>query len=98
MSRDALRLRRMLTIAVPGLLEQDAHVFVQTHSARSLARYVDAPIQESSGLGIAVCVALSLARQTPLAPLLALGAGLAVDDRYTLAATPVTLVADRDVV
>ena len=87
----------MLTLAVPGLLGHGA-AFTASRSAHALARYADPPTQERQGLGVALCSALSLSRATPLAPLCALGAGLSVDDMYVMAATPVTLVADRDIV
>jgi len=87
----------MLTLTVPGLLGHGA-AFTATRSAHALARYAGAPTQERQGLGAALCSALSLPPATPLAPLCALGAGLSVDDGYVMAATPVTLVADRDIV
>ena len=88
----------MLTMTVPGLLGRDAHAFATTRAARALSRYVDSSTQEREGIGSALCVALSLERRTPVAALRALGAGLDVDDRYIIEATPVTLVADRDAV
>src|SRR5207245_7560585 len=91
------RFRPMLTLTVPGLLGHGA-AFAAARSAHALARYADAPTQERQGLGVALCSALSPPRATPLAPLCALGAGLSVDDGYVMAATPVTLIADRDIV
>jgi hypothetical protein len=91
------RFRPMLTLTVPGLLGHGA-AFTAARSAHALARYADAPTQERHGLGIALCSGLALPRATPLAPLCALGAGVSVDDSYVMAATPVTLVADRDIV
>ena len=92
------RVRPMLTLTVPGLLGRGAQPFSSMPSARALARYADAATREREGLGAALCAALSLPSTTPLAPLCLLGAGSSVDDRYTMAATPVTLVADRDIV
>ena len=88
----------MLTLTVPGLVRPGEWTLSTLPSARALARHVNATTQERQGLGTALCVALSLPRETPLAPLAAMGAGLSVDDRYTISATPVTLVADRDAV
>ena len=87
----------MLTLCVPGLLGR-AEPFAAMRGARALARDVTSTATEPNGIGTALCIALSLPRATPLAPLCALGADLSVDDRYTIAATPVTLIADRDVV
>ncbi|HEY2816922.1 MAG TPA: hypothetical protein VGK44_07295 [Casimicrobiaceae bacterium] len=86
----------MLTLTVPGLIRPGERTLSTLAGARALARHVNATTQERQGLGMALCAALSLPRETPLAPLLAMGAGLTVDDRYTISATPVTLVADRD--
>ena len=79
----------MLTLCVPGLLGR-AEPFAAMRGARALARDVTSTATEPNGIGTALCIAL--------APLCALGADLSVDDRYTIAATPVTLIADRDVV
>jgi hypothetical protein len=86
----------VLTLTVPGLLADGAQAFASLRSARALARYADAPALDREGLGAALCAALALPHATPLAPLCALGAGLSIDDRYVIAATPVMLVADRD--
>src|SRR4051812_60854 len=88
----------MLTLTVPGLLRSRERTFTTLPSARALARLVDSTTQERQGLGTALCAALSLSLATPLAPLCAAGAGLSLDGRYTISTTPVTLVADRDVV
>ena len=88
----------MLTLCVPGLLERDAAPFAALRAARALGRYAEAPTLEARGLGAATCVALGLPGETPLAPLCALGADLSIGDEYVVAATPVTLVADRDLV
>jgi len=88
----------MLTLTVPGLLRSGEQALITLPSARALARHVSSATEDREGLGTALCAALSMPRATPPAPLCAMGAGLPADDRYTLAATPVTLVADRDVV
>ena len=88
----------MLTLTVPGLLARGTHALGATAPFQSFARYADPPELNGEGLASALCAALGLPPTTPLAPLCALGAGLDVDDRYMIAATPVTLVADRDIV
>ena len=88
----------MLTLTVPGLLGHGAQALATMPSARALAHHAHASTQDGQGLGHALCGALSLPGATPLAPLAAWGAGLAIDDRYVIAATPVTLVADRNIV
>src|SRR5204863_2817843 len=91
-------LRPMLTLTVPGLLAGDAQALAVTAPFQSFARYADAPVQNSNGFASTLCAALGLPDATPLAPLCALGAGFDVDSHYMVAATPVTLVADRDIV
>jgi len=88
----------MLTFTVPGLLAFGERMLATLPSACVLARHVESTTQEREGLGTALCASLSLPRTTPLAPLRATGAGLSLDERYTISATPVTLIADRDVV
>ncbi|HEY3179544.1 MAG TPA: hypothetical protein VGL25_11755 [Casimicrobiaceae bacterium] len=87
----------MLTLIVPGLLAHGTQALA-TAPFQAFARYADPPVQTTDGIGSALCAALDLPQTTPLAPLYAIGAGLDVDDRYMVAATPVTLVADRDIV
>jgi hypothetical protein len=88
----------MLTLTVPGLLAHGTQALAATAPFRSFARYADPPVLNREGTASALCAALGLPHATPLAPFCALGAGLRVDDRYMVAATPVTLVADRDIV
>ena len=83
----------MLTLTVPGLLARGTHALGATAPFQSFARYADPPELNGEGLASALCAALGLPPTTPLAPLCALGAGLDVDDRYLIAATPVTLSA-----
>jgi hypothetical protein len=88
----------MLTLTVPGLLAPGTQALAATAPFQSFARYADPPVQDKEGLGSALCKALGLPHSTPLAPLSALGASLDVDEHYIIAATPVTLIADRDIV
>jgi hypothetical protein len=88
----------MLMLTVPDLLARGTQALAASAPFQSFARYADPPVQSKEGLALALCAALGLPHSTPLAPLSALGAGLDVDEHYMLAATPVTLVADRDIV
>jgi len=88
----------MLTLTVPGLLAPGMRQPAATAPFQLFARYADPPVQSKDGLASALCAALGLPYSTPLAPLCALGAELDVDEHYMIAATPVTLVADRDIV
>jgi hypothetical protein len=88
----------MLALTVPGLLAPGAPALSAMAPFQALARYADPPEQNGDGLGPALCATLGMPSTTPLAPISALGAGVDVGDRYTIAATPVTLIADRDIV
>ena len=88
----------MLTLTVPGLLARSTQALAAAPSFQTFARYADPPAQSRDGLASALCAALGLPQATPLAPLCALGAGLDVGEHYIIAAMPVTLVADRDIV
>jgi hypothetical protein len=88
----------MLTLTVPDLLARGTQALAASAPFQSFARYADPPVQSKEGLASALCAALGLPHPPPLAPLCALGAGVDVDEHYTIAATPVTLVADRDIV
>jgi hypothetical protein len=88
----------MLTLTIPDLLARGTQALAASAPFQSFARYADPPVQCKEGLASALCAALGMPHLTPLAPLCALGAGADVDDHYTIAATPVTLVADRDIV
>jgi hypothetical protein len=84
------------TLVVPGLLARTAETLSAMPAFRALARYAAAPHTTRDGLAAAIVAAMSLPRETPVAPLSALGAGMDLGDDYVLAATPVTLVAGRD--
>ena len=88
----------MLTLIVPGLLGVDRSALKRVAALDSLARYAESPEQCADGLAAATVAAFGLPQSVGVAPLSAIGAGADDDDRYMLAATPVTLVADRDVV
>jgi hypothetical protein len=84
------------TLVVPGLLVHAAETLAAMPAFRALARYAAQPVATRDGLAAAVVAAMSLPRETPVAPLSALGAGMEPGTHYVLAATPVTLVAGRD--
>lgn len=88
----------MLTLIVPGLLRIDRSALKHCAALEALARYAEPPQRCADGIAAATVAAFGLAQNTGVAPLYAIGAGSDDDDRYTIAATPVTLVADRDVV
>jgi hypothetical protein len=84
------------TLAVPGLLVHTAETLSAMPAFRAFARYTAPPVATHDGLAAAVVATMSLPRDTPVAPLCALGAGMDPGTDYVLAATPVTLVAGRD--
>jgi hypothetical protein len=84
------------TLVVPGLLARTAETLSAMPAFRAFARYAAPPLTTRNGLAAAVVAAMSRPGETPVAPLLALGAGMDPGSDYVLAATPVTLVAGRD--
>ena len=85
-----------LTLIVPGLNACSATALAATPALKRLAVFAKTPAAVDGGLDAATLAALRLAADTPVAPLRALGAGLAAGDDYVLAADPVTLIAGRD--
>lgn len=84
------------TLVVPGLLARATETLSALPALRAIARYAAPPLATRDGLAAAQVAATSLPRETPVAPLFALGAGLDPGPDYVLAATPVTMVAGRD--
>ena len=85
-----------LILVAPGLLAQPPQALARAPSLTALARLAHAPHVERHGLARAL-VALAGGRdEAAIAPLAALGAGLAPGDDYLLIADPVLLAADRD--
>ena len=85
-----------LIVVAPGLLAQPAPLLAASASLALLARYASPPRLEPQGLATAFLQALGAPVDTPVAPLAALGAGVAVDGDYVTAADPVYLAVDRD--
>ena len=85
-----------LTLIVPGLNACSAAALAATAALKRLAVFAKTPATVIDGLDAATLATLGLAANAPVAPLRALGAGLAVGDDYVLAADPVTLIAGRD--
>jgi len=86
-----------LYLIAPALLRQPSEALAGTRSMATLAAFAPAaPVVEANGLEAAVLRTLCNRSGTPIAPIIALGAGIDIDADYIMAADPVHLVADRD--
>jgi hypothetical protein len=85
-----------LTLVVPGVLAQPAQALAAAPSLAMLAQLAGAPRVEARGIAAAIVAALGASPDMPVAPLMALGAGVDPDYDYMMAADPVFLAADRD--
>ena len=85
-----------VTLAVSQLLAVERAMLARVPAFARLARYAGTPVAEPSGFDAAVIRAAGRPRDTPTAPLAALGAGFASGDGKVLRADPVTLIAGRD--
>lgn len=85
-----------VTLAVPNLLAVDRASLSGVPALARLAAYAGPPAVEPAGLAAAMVVAAGGARDAPVAPLAALGAGVASTDAWVAHADPVALVAGRD--
>ena len=84
-----------LLLVAPGLLEQPAHALAEARSMAALAALAPPPRVEVNGIFAALVTALGGSSGTPIAPLMAEGAGLDAAGSYVIAADPVLLAADR---
>jgi hypothetical protein len=80
-------------LIAPGLLAQPQQALANIASLAALAELAS-PV-ESKGIAAALVDALHLDATTPIAPLMAIGAGLDPENDYVIAADPVLLAADR---
>ncbi len=85
-----------LVIAVPQLLALPPEAFAPCPAFSRLARYGGASELFADGFDAALLAALRLPKDTPVAPLAALGAGFDPGNALVMRADPVTLVAGRD--
>jgi hypothetical protein len=85
-----------VTLAIPKLLATERTALAGVRSLARLERYAAAPTAEPRGFDTALLVAAGRPRDTPTAPLAALGAGLHSGEALILRADPVTLIAGRD--
>jgi len=85
-----------LTLIVPGLTARSHAALAHAPALSLYARHADDGTIVQHGLAHAIVAAAGLAPAAPVAPLLALGAGVDPGADYVLAADPVTLVAGRD--
>ena len=83
-----------MILVAPGLLAHPSACRAQPAFAR-LAAYAGAPTVDDAGLTMLTCVTLGLARDAPVAALMATGVGLEPGEDYWLKADPVTLVPGR---
>lgn len=84
-----------LILVAPGLLARPQAALAAAGSLGFLAERAREPRVYRSGLAAALLDALEVPSATAIAPLAALGAGIAVSD-YMIAADPVLFAADRD--
>jgi hypothetical protein len=85
-----------LILVVPGLLAQPPQALAGMPSLATLARQAAPPRLARRGIAAALVSALGARDDTPIAPLAALGAGVAPGADYVSMADPVFLAADRD--
>jgi hypothetical protein len=85
-----------VTLAIPNLLAVPRAALAGVPALARLGRYAGAPIAEPKGFDVALLVAAGRPRDTPTAPLAALGAGFDPGEALVLRADPVTLIAGRD--
>jgi hypothetical protein len=85
-----------LILLAPDLLAQSQAALAATPSLASLAQLAAPAHVHAGGIAAALLDALGAPRETPIAPLAALGAGIDAGIDYVLVADPVLLAADRD--
>lgn len=85
-----------VTLATAKLLAVPHSALAGVPALARLGRYAGAPIAEPRGFDVALLVAAGRPRDTPTAPLAALGAGFDPGEALVLRADPVTLIAGRD--
>lgn len=85
-----------VTLAVSRLLAVEHAALTGVSALARLVRYAEVPVAEAVGFDVALLVAAGRSRDTPIAPLAALGAGLEPGNAFVLRADPVTLIAGRD--
>lgn len=85
-----------LILVAPGLLARPPQALAAARSLATLAHLAGRPRVHPRGLRAALIDALGAPADTPVAPLAALGAGVAPADDYVAVADPVLLAADRD--
>ena len=85
-----------VTLAIPKLLAVPRAALAGVPALARLGRYAGAPLAEPRGFDVALLVAAGRSRDTPTAPLAALGAGFDPGEASVLRADPVTLIAGRD--
>lgn len=85
-----------VTLAVPNLLAMDRAALAAVPGLARFARHAESIAAEPAGMSTALLVAAGAPRETPVAPLAALGAGFAPGDALVQHADPVALVAGRD--
>jgi hypothetical protein len=85
-----------VTLVAPNLLALPRAALAAVPALTRWASYADPVVVERAGLASAAIVAVRGARDTPVAPLAAAGAGLTHGDGFVSFAAPVALVAGRD--